>query len=260
MFFRLPCRWSAPGGISGAFTPGVQGLIRPLHTTCSQDAFREEDQIPAPHWLGIALKFVLPFFLVIGYILLLYLIIPKETFMTLLGLMTVYSLPPAGKESIIPLGITMGLPWWLMASSAALFDITSAIFMALNFDLALKLPLLGAWMGSLIGGGRTLLDRHPWLEKMSYAGLILFVMVPLQGSGGIGGSILGRMLGMKNLGVISSISIGASASCILIALCSTFLMTLVHANFWTGIAAIGCVAAVAGLVWYRQKMRPSMSE
>ena len=193
------------------------------------------------------MKFSIPFALIGGYILLLYLIIPEETFMTLVGLMTVYSLPPAGKESVIPLGITMGIPWWLVASSAALFDITSAIFMALNFDLALQIPLLGAWMASFVAGGKGILKRHPWLEKMSYTGLVLFVMVPLQGSGGFGGSILGRMLGMKSLGVISAISIGAMLSCLSIALCSSYLILLLQKNLATGLAPAICIGiAIAG--------------
>jgi uncharacterized membrane protein len=217
---------------------------------------RNTEQSGIPRWWSTALRFALPFVLVLGYLLLLYLLIPRETFLTLMGLMTVYSLPPAGKESIIPLGVTMGLPWWLMASSAALFDITSAIFMALNFDLALKIPLLGAWMGSFVAGGRKLLNRHPWLERMSFVGLILFVMVPIQGSGGFGGSIIGRMLGMKDLGVISAIGIGASLSCIVIALCSTYLWDLIRENLLAGCAGIGCVAGCAAVVIWFGRRRP----
>ena len=110
-------------------------------------------------------------------------LIPFDSFEKLMGLMVLNLIPPAGKESIIPLGIALGIPWWIIAASTTVMDITGAIFMALNFDLALKIPFLGRWMKGIMESGESFFESHRWMEKLSVIGLVIFVIVPFQGSG-----------------------------------------------------------------------------
>lgn len=138
-----------------------------------------------------------------------FLIIPFDSFEKLMGLMVLNLIPPAGKESIIPLGIALGIPWWIIATSTTVMDIAGAMFMALNFDLALRIPMLGRWIKGVMEGGESFFESHKWMEKLSVIGLVLFVIVPFQGSGGIGGTILGRMMGIPKLKVILAIAVGA---------------------------------------------------
>ena len=137
------------------------------------------------------------------------LLIPFDSFEKLMGLMVLNLIPPAGKESIIPLGIALGIPWWIIATSTTVMDIAGAMFMALNFDLALKIPLLGRWIKGIMEGGESFFESHRWMEKLSEIGLVFFVIIPFQGSGGIGGTIVGRMMGIPKLKVILAISAGA---------------------------------------------------
>lgn len=97
---------------------------------------------------------------------------------------------------MIPIGIAVGLPWWIMAFSIALMDILAGIFMALNFDIALKIPGVGGWIRKFIAGGEDFFAKRPWLERFYFTGVVLFVMFPLRGSGGIGATLVGRMMGL----------------------------------------------------------------
>ena len=81
-------------------------------------------------------------------------------------------------------------------------------------------------------------------------------MFPLQGSGGIGASLVGRLLGMSGRNVLIAITIGAFLGCYLIALGAEFVWDLIIARPLLGIgvaiAVIGTVIAV--YLIYRSKM------
>lgn len=206
--------------------------------------------------LRMILRFLFPFFLGSLYISLLFLFLPFERALILSGLMGAYMIPPAGKETIIPLGVALGFPWWLIGTSIALLDVLAGLFMALNFDLAYKVPLLGTWISRFMDHGQAFLTRRPWLKKFYFTGIVLFVMFPLQGSGGIGASLVGRLLGMSGRNVLIAIAIGAFLGCYLIALGAEFVWDLIIARPLLGIgvaiAVIGAVIAV--YLIYRIKM------
>jgi len=42
-------------------------------------------------------------------------------------------IPRPGKESIIPIGIGLGIPWWLMVLTLTLLDVVTSLFMIMNF-------------------------------------------------------------------------------------------------------------------------------
>ena len=63
------------------------------------------------------LKFFSPFLMTVGYFILLSLIMTQRGFLNLSSLMLLYFVPPLGKESVIPMGIGMGIHWSLLALS-----------------------------------------------------------------------------------------------------------------------------------------------
>lgn len=187
-------------------------------------------------------------------------LLSRNTALLLGALMVAYIFPPAGKETVIPLGIALGLPWWLIGTSIALLDILAGLFMALNFDAALHIPFLGAWIKKFMDHGQEYLSRRPWIRRFCFTGVVLFVMFPLQGSGGIGATLLGRLLGMPRWDVFSAIVIGAVLGCFLIALGSAFVWDIIVASPVLGISlALGiiCILGTAYLV-YRWKMKKAL--
>jgi hypothetical protein len=171
-----------------------------------------------------AAALLLPALIVAVHIAIMALTLSPADFFAMISLMVAYLLPPAGKETVIPLGIALGIPWWYMALSIALIDIETGLFMALNFDIACRLPLLGPVISDLTGKTRQVLNDHRWIAGLWFFAIVLMVMVPVFGSGGIRGSIAGKLLGMNTLLVFLAILAGALIGCFGIALGSNAIL------------------------------------
>jgi uncharacterized membrane protein len=201
-------------------------------------------------------RIILPFAIGLCYYIPLLAVISYEQWLILGGLMLAYIFPPAGKESVIPLGIAVGFPWWLMAFTIILMDLLTGLFMALNFDVALKIPGLGRWIRKFIANGEQFFSRRPWLERFYFAGVVMFVMFPLQGSGGIGATLVGRMIGLSPARVLMAIAIGTTIGCTTIALGAEFVKELILANPVLGLAVAVLIIGTLAVIYlmYRRKM------
>ena len=189
----------------------------------------------------------------------------------LIILMFAYFFPPLGKESIIPIGVGGGeitvpilnqhlvvpaINPLIMAFTIAFVDIVVALFLLWNYDLAKKIPLIGKFMIKVEDIGKSSSDKYTWIKPLRFIGIVLFVMVPFQGSGGLVGSILGRLIGMRPWNTFFAISIGAITGCLLIAYFTDTILSVFIANFLLG-ALIVIILVVIGImiIAYRKTMR-----
>lgn len=200
----------------------------------------------------ILMKIFGPFAISGIVILILYLTLDWKTFKNLGGIMIAYFFPPMGKESLIPTGIlALHLNPALVALSIAFIDIISGLFLMWNFDLAKKIPIVGKWIINFESTGSQILEREWWIKKLAFFGLILFVMFPFQGSGGVGATILGRIMGFKPLKVWSAVIIGAVSGCLIIAYIvyymGTALLGVYKINFVKLLGIIIMFAVIAAL-------------
>jgi len=164
------------------------------------------------------LKFFSPFLMTVGYFILLSLIMTQKAFLNLSSLMILYFIPPLGKESVIPMGIGMGLHWSILAFSIAFVDIVVCLFLIWNFDLAKKLPFIGSGIKRVQLKGGQILESMPWVERLTFIGIVIFVMIPFQGSGAFAGTILGRAVGLSVVANLLAVGLGALIGSALIAL------------------------------------------
>lgn len=144
--------------------------------------------------------------------------LPHTLFLTMIVLIVAYLLPPAGKETVIPIGIALGIPWWYIALSISLVDIETCLFMILNFDVVYRIPFFGPMLSDLTKKTQQFISDHHWLASLWFFAVVLMVMVPVLGSGGIRGSIAGKLLGMNNLLIFLAILAGTLIGCFGIAL------------------------------------------
>jgi uncharacterized membrane protein len=199
------------------------------------------------------LKLSIPGAIAFSQLALLSYFIDPASFVIILGLMTAYILPPAGKETVIPAGIALGIPWWLIAVSIMMIDVETALFMGWNFEIGLKLPLLGSSMESVIQKARQFIRENPWIKKLYFTGIVILVMMPVLGSGGIRGSIIGQLLGMEKRQVFLAIITGAFIGCFGIALGTLFLQELFLQSFLLGVIALAVLMVVFISGWYYWK-------
>lgn len=216
------------------------------------------------------IKFFLPFVIAGLVIFILYLIVDKEAAGKLFFLMFAYFFPPLGKETLIPIGVTGGeltipiinkyvvvpaINPFLMAMTIAFVDIIVALFLLWNYDLAKKIPLIGKFIIKIENVGLSSSDKYNWIKPLRFIGIILFVMVPFQGSGGVVASILGRLFGMRPWNTFFAISIGAITGCLLIAYSAETIKNVFITNFLTGllIVIILIIVVIMFLIYRRNK-------
>ncbi len=193
------------------------------------------------HGMIILKFFTAPIIASIG-LFLLYLMLDYPDFKRLGGLMLAYFFPPLGKESVIPVGISAGFHPIMIALSIAFVDIFVAMFLLWNYDLAKVVPIFGPWMEKLEKMSAKKYVEKPWLEKLAFIGLVLFVMFPFQGSGGVGTSILGRIIGMNKYKVFFAIIIGAVVGCLLIAYFSDLFISIFANDLVQGLILLIMIA------------------
>ena len=65
------------------------------------------------------LKVSVPFLLCGLFLAVVWFFLPAEQWLLLFGMMVAYVVPPLGRETIIPVCILLGIPWWLAAFTLA---------------------------------------------------------------------------------------------------------------------------------------------
>ena len=88
-------------------------------------------------------------------------------------------------------------------------DVMVATVAVYNMGFLYRIPRFGAKLEAVQQAGVQILARNPWMRKVTFFGIIAFVMFPLSGTGAIGGAFFGRLLGMARPRVMLGIGIGA---------------------------------------------------
>jgi uncharacterized membrane protein len=214
-------------------------------------------------------KFTIPIILGVGVYFLWGLV--SDELSKIWALLLAYFFPPFGKETIIPLGVGIlekGLTIPLiniyvepvkinpvtMALAVAYIDIIVALFLVWNYDLAKKLPFVGQFIIKVEEKGKNVEEKYDWIKPLRFIGIVLFVMVPFQGSGGLVGSIVGRLIGMKPWNTFLAISIGAIVGCILIAMFAQAFLIFIEINTMLTLLFV-CIIIIALIVYFVIKKR-----
>jgi hypothetical protein len=128
----------------------------------------------------------------------------------LLNIWIFYTLPPAGKESLIPKAVSSGVPGWIAGLSASSIDICVSLFLIWNYDWVKKLPVIGPALERTESKGRDKVSKTRWFGKATFLLTTFVVFVPFSGSGGVGGTVFGRVVGMSPYKVLLAVAIGST--------------------------------------------------
>ncbi len=100
-------------------------------------------------------------------------------------------------------------------SSAQLFamvtymDLVIAVVLIFHAGALFRLPWFGSRAAALVEDGQFLIKSQPWVRRATFAGLVLFVAIPLAAMGSVGGTIFGRMLGVSRPRICLAILLGS---------------------------------------------------
>jgi uncharacterized membrane protein len=201
----------------------------------------------------------------------------SDTLSKIWPLLVAYFFPPFGKETIIPLGIGilkqgLTVPFinfhvepvsvnpLSIALAVAFIDIVIALFLVWNYDLAKKIPFIGKFMQKVEDVGKSSSDKYRWVKPLRFIGIVLFVMVPFQGSGGLVGSIIGRLVGMKPWTIFVGISTGAIIGCVLIAYFSEAIISSIINNVLFGILVVIILLIIIFMIFIWIKKRKKVQK
>ncbi|NIU01781.1 MAG: hypothetical protein GWN01_13000 [Nitrosopumilaceae archaeon] len=114
----------------------------------------------------------------------------------LLQTMLAYIVPPFGKESVIPIGVSVGINPLLVVVSIAVLDFLSALFVYWNYELLKSNKRIGSILSRIEKKSQNTI-KNRWFGKAWWLGVGLFMIVPFQGSGAISTTVIGRILGVR---------------------------------------------------------------
>jgi len=162
--------------------------------------------------------FLLPFGAALGYMALLYLVLSLKFFELALAAMLGYLFTPLGAEFWVPVSVITDQSWgggpvnaFLIVSGVVAMDWAIALFLLWNFDLAERAPLLGKFIDRAEIRCRKFLEAKPWRQRLALLALALYVALPVQMSGGLVGSILGRVMGVPKRRVFLVVAAASAA-------------------------------------------------
>lgn len=115
--------------------------------------------------------------------------------------------PPIGK-GVIAIAIAKGVHPLVISLAIGFVDLMVGIFLAWNFYLALRMPLIGRPLQKIQDKGKEIIKNKPWIGRLASVGVVIFVILPFSGSGAIGGTMVGRALGMTPLKVLIAVAVG----------------------------------------------------
>ena len=172
-----------------------------------------------------------------------------RTWLLWFGLAMAYIIPPAGKETVIPSGVALGMHPWEMTYLLVMLDLAGALFIILNFGLAKRLPVLGRYIRFMERKGAKRLTDSTTLKAGIWVGLVLFHMIPFQGSGGLTAGIIGRAIGMRTAPLIAAVTAGSLLSGLMLAYSAWFAKGLLLLDWGYGLMVI-VLAVLAALTMF----------
>ncbi len=99
---------------------------------------------------------------------------------------------------------------WGFAVLGTIVDTFLAVTLALGLDPFLRLPGIGTWLRNAHGRAAKALSEYPRLKRMAFWGVAIFVALPLPGSGWMGGTFAGQLVGLSRLMGVAAVAVGTA--------------------------------------------------
>jgi uncharacterized membrane protein len=78
-------------------------------------------------------------------------------------------------------------------------DVLWAIVLTWHAGILFRVPWIGPRLKASVLEGTLLVRHHRWMRNLTVAAVLAFVMLPVSSTGSIGGSLLGRLLGLRKI-------------------------------------------------------------
>lgn len=160
-----------------------------------------------------------------------------------------------GKFAILTGPINETFTSFELAALVAYMDVSIAVVLVYNLPRLYRMKRFGRTLEDLAEHGLYMLEQRRWLGRVTFFGVIAFVMFPLTGTGAIGGSIFGRLLGLSARRTLAAITLGASVGSFGIAYFGDFVTSIftdeVRQSWEFKASGIAALLLMIAIVWWR---------
>lgn len=126
-------------------------------------------------------------------------------------------------------------------------DLAVAVVISSHMAAVFRLPWVGKRLVALTRDGQFMLQAQPWMRRMTFVGLVVFVMFPLAATGSIGGAIFGRLLGLRRRTTFIGVSLGSVLGCGLMYFGAEFIRA--HFGRDDPLVKLGGIGVVLAILW-----------
>ncbi len=216
-----------------------------------------DGQLDGDRWFHILFKLFFPAGVYLAFLATVMLVYGSDKGGDWVDLTVLFLIPPAGTGVIVPLGMNQGFSGTTMALTVAMVDGVISMYVCWWLVILKRVPLIGRIFVWLEGKGSEKIESSERLKTGSWWAIYAVLLVPVQGSGGMNMSVVGRLIGMRADHVISAVVCGSLTIAFIVA----FIAKVGTRMFEQGIGTLIIfllimvqVACVAYLVQLRYKM------
>ena len=137
-------------------------------------------------------------------------------------------------------------------------DLVTACVLTFHLGFAFKLAVIGPKLEAVVQDGQFIMQSNPWMKRVTFVGLVVFVMFPLAATGSVGASIFGRLLGMSRLLTLVGILLGSILGCSAAYFGAEFInQHFDRNNPWNLIGGIALLVSIILILSYRYRQLKS---
>lgn len=132
-----------------------------------------------------------------------------------------------------------------------IMDTCTVLVIVYSLEALYKLGPIGRFFERVNRNAQLVVEAYPKIRRWQITGIVLFVLFPVSGTGAIGGSFLGFLLGMHRFRLIAAVSFGGFLGGLAMAFAAihfgTAVQDLKDAPHLIGLVVFALVAALWGL-------------
>jgi hypothetical protein len=166
-------------------------------------------QIEGDRWYHLLFKGFFPPALYVFSYFIIVLIYGSDMASRWVELTTLFVVPPFGTATIVPWGMSDGFSGLTMAFTVAMVDFVIAMLIVWWFVLLKKIPYVGkifVWTEKKAGEK---IEANPQWKRGTWWVIFCTLLIPIQGSGGMNMSVIGKLIGLRADTIVSAVVAGS---------------------------------------------------
>lgn len=137
---------------------------------------------------------------------------------------------------------------WALAATIVYIDVATSVFALGAMYYLYRVPAAGRALAAARAWGWELLQRNPWMHRLTWVSLAGLVALPFHGTGAMMVVVMGRLLGLSRVSIVSATGCGSLVGSSALALAGDYWEERVTALAARPLLGITVVVVVVGFM------------